>query len=183
MPTPRLDPRHTALLVVDMQDRLMPVMHETEQLVRRAGRLIDGFNALGLPVLVTEQYRKGLGETVPELAKRLHAARCNQDKLKFTACVEPVRQELIDCGARSVVVAGIEAHVCVLLTALDLLDGGYITAVAVDATSSRRAEDKEMAVSRMTQAGVLPATVESVLFELTQEAGGERFRALREIVT
>jgi len=183
MPTPRLDPNRTALLVVDLQDRLVPVMHEHERLIRHAGRLIDGFNAMDLPVLVTEQYSKGLGPTVPELGRRLRTARCIQEKLKFTACVEPVRQELVASGARSVVIAGIEAHVCVTQTALDLIEAGYITAVAVDATSSRRPEDRDTAIQRMIQAGVLPMTVESVLFELVGEAGGDRFRSIRSIVT
>ena len=182
MPTPRLNVIRSALLVIDVQEKLVPTIHEKEVLLRRAGRLIDGFNELDLPVLATEQYRAGLGETVPELGRRLPRDRCVFEKLKFSACIEPVRQRLSESNTRSVVLAGIEAHVCVLQTAIDLVDAGYVTAVAVDATASRRSIDKEMAIKRMIQVGVIPTTVESALFELTHEAGTERFRRIHKMI-
>ena len=172
----------TALLVVDMQEKLLPAIHDEEALVEQVARLIDGANALKLPILVTEQYRKGLGATIPTLADRLGDALCNQEKLKFSACIEPVRAHLADSGVRNVVVCGIEAHVCVLQTCLDLLDNGLIAAVAVDAIGSRRRADLDAAVLRMVQAGVVSTTVESVLLELVHEAGGDLFRAVLPIV-
>jgi nicotinamidase-related amidase len=182
MPTPRLELERTALLVVDVQEKLVPVIHAADALVPQIGRLIDGANVLGLPVLVTEQYRKGLGVTVPALAQRLQGAACCHEKLKFSAFIEPVRNELAQRQVRSVLVCGIEAHVCVLQTCLDLLDGGYITAVATDGVGSRRPADRDAALQRMIQTGVIPTTVESALFELIREAGGDRFKAVLPLV-
>lgn len=182
MPTPRLDPERTALLVIDLQERLLPVIKSGEELVRRAGRAMDGFNVLELPIIVTEQYRKGLGETHPRLLRRVPESGTVVEKLKFSACIAPVRRRLSDLGIRSVVLLGIEAHVCVLQTALDLLDAGYVTAVALDGIGSRRTTDHQTSVQRMVQAGVVPTTVESVLFELVQEAGTDRFARVRKLI-
>lgn len=182
MAMPRLYPEHSAVLVVDVQEKLLPHMHNAAQVVERVGRLLDGANALGVPVLVTRQYPKGLGQTVPELAGRLKKAVCDQEKLRFSACLEPVREQLVRRGVRSVVVCGIEAHVCVLQTCLDLMDAGFVTAVSLDAIGSRRAEDQAAAVTRMTQAGVLATTAESALLELVREAGGERFKAVLPVI-
>ncbi len=165
-----------------MQERLVPVIREPDRLTAAVGRLIDGANALGMPVLATEQYRKGLGDTITPIAGRLGPALCRAEKLKFSALVEPVRALLIERQIRSVIVCGIEAHVCVLQTCLDLIDAGYLAALAVDATSSRHAIDEAAALSRMTQAGVLPTTVESALFELVHEAGTDRFKQVLAVV-
>lgn len=182
MPVPRLDDEHTALLVVDMQEKLLPVIAEHERITAQVGKLLDGANALELPVLATEQYPRGLGPTVPELADRMTGVRCKPEKMKFSSCIEPIREELARLGARSVVVAGIEAHVCVLQTCLDLIDAGYLAAVAVDAIGSRHNRDRDTAIHRMTQAGVVPTTVESFLLEIVREAGGARFKAVLPLI-
>ena len=182
MPIPRLQLGHTALLVVDVQERLLPHMHNADQVVEQVGRLIDGAKALEVPVLVTEQYRRGLGVTVPLLAQRLTDAVCNHEKLKFSACIEPIRSELSRLGVRSVLVCGIEAHVCVMQTCLDLADAGYLVAVAEDAIGSRREVDQAAAVRRMVQAGVVPTTVESAMLDLVHEAGTSRFKAILPII-
>lgn len=181
MAVQRLDPERTALLVVDVQKKLLPHIHEAPSLLRRATRLVDGFRGLHLPILVTEQYPQGLGPTVPQLAQRLEHVQIIE-KLRFSACVDPVLEQLQARGVRSVAVCGIEAHVCVMQTVMDLLDGGFTTAVALDAIGSRRPQDAAAAEQRMIRAGALPATVESVLFELTVEARGERFKAIRGLV-
>lgn len=182
MPIQRFDLDRTALLVVDVQEKLLPAMHNAAAVEQQAGRLIDGFNILKRPVLVTEQYRRGLGVTVPALASRLTGAVCNHEKLRFSACIEPVRSELVARHISSVVVCGIEAHVCVLQTSLELADVGFITGVAVDAIGSRRATDMHPAISRMTQAGIVPTTVESILLELVHEAGTDRFKAILPLI-
>ncbi len=182
MPTPRLRTEHTALLVIDMQEKLLPVMRDPQNLVGAVGRLIDGAHVLRMPVLVTEQYRKGLGDTVSPIAQRLGAALCRVEKLKFSAMVEPVRAILTERRIRHVIVCGIEAHVCVLQSCLDLLDAGYITAVATDAVSSRREVDQAAAMLRLAQAGAIATTVESALFELTHEAGTERFKQMLGVI-
>src|SRR5690606_2802733 len=152
----RFTPEHTALLVVDVQEKLLPHMHNAEALTGRVGLLVDGFRTLKLPVLVTEQYRQGLGVTIPAIAQKLPGDAVITEKLKFSACIEPIRQELVARDVRSVIVCGIEAHVCVLQTCLDLANQGYLTAVALDAIGSRRAFDQEAAVQRMLQAAITP---------------------------
>ena len=109
-------------------------------------------------------------------------AVCRHEKLKFSACIEPVREGLARHAARSVIVCGIEAHVCVLQTCLDLLEFGYVTGVASDAIGSRRAADQIAAERRMIQAGVIPTTVESAILELVHEAGSARFKAILPII-
>ena len=178
----RLQLGQAALLVVDVQEKLLPHMHNADQVVEQVGKLIDGANILEIPVLVSEQYRKGLGVTVSPLSDKLSSAVCNCEKIKFSACIEPIRKQLAKLGVRQVIVCGIEAHVCVLQTCLDLLDLGFVTAVAVDATGSRRESDQDAAVERMVQSGVIPTTVESSLLELVHEAGGSRFKAILPVI-
>ena len=182
MAVQRLEAGRTVVLVVDMQERLLPVIKDSEQVVRQNQRLLDGAAALEMPVLVTEQYPQGLGQTVAEIAQKLPETAERHEKLKFSACIEPIREQLLRLQARCVIVAGVEAHVCVLQTCLDLVEAGYVTAVAVDAIGSRKQTDLEPAVRRMEQAGVLPVTVESALLELVREAGGQRFKAILPVV-
>jgi nicotinamidase-related amidase len=182
MVVPRFQLDQTALLVVDVQEKLQPHMHDAETLLCQVARLIDVVNVLELPVLVTEQYRKGLGSTVRQLGERLDQAVCTHEKLKFSACIDPVRKQLQGRSIRSVLVCGIEAHVCVLQTCLDLAESGFVTGVVTDAIGSRHPADREVAVQRMSQAGVVPTTVESVALELLCEAGGDRFKAILEII-
>lgn len=180
--TIRLQPQHTAVLIVDVQEKLLPPMHDHEKLVAQIKRLLQGANALGLPLLVTEQYPKGLGPTVPQLMPLLSNTVCRHEKLKFSACTQPVRQAMEQHHIRSVVVCGIEAHVCVLQTCLDLVDHGFTPAVVVDAIGSRRTLDRDTAMMRMVQSGVTPTTVESALLELVHEAGGDRFKSVLPVI-
>ena len=182
MPIPRLKLESTAVLLIDVQARLLPAIHNGPRVVEQVGRLLDGSKLLSLPILVTEQYRKGLGVTVDALQPRIADAACNVEKLHFSACVDGITSELRDRGLRQVIVCGIEAHVCVLQTCLDLIDRGYVTFLALDAIGSRHAEDQAAAVQRMIQAGVVPTTVESALLELVGEAGTSRFKAILPII-
>ena len=182
MPVPRLDPQRSAVLLIDLQERLMPVMHGRSQLERRAARLLEGANALKVPVLVTEQYPRGLGATVTAVSQHLSATVYRDQKTRFSACSESLLRFLRKFEIRSVVLGGIEAHVCLLQTCLDLLDERLTVAVCHDATSSRRASDKEAALQRMTQAGALPTTVEAALLELVADADTEGFRAIRRVI-
>ena len=178
----RLTIDNTVLLIVDLQERLLPVIDERERVVGQSGRLIDGCGVLGVPMLATEQYRKGLGATVPEIADRWPAGTKVTEKLKFSACVEPVRRELAELGRRTVLICGVETHVCVMQTALELADNGYVVAVAADAVGSRRASDRALALGRMTQAGVVAVSVEMALLEMVHEAGTDRFRSILPII-
>lgn len=186
MPIARLDPHRSALLVIDLQGRLMPVIHEKDTVIRRAARLAEGAAALSVPRFVTEQYARGLGATVAEVAKHLNhpdsPVTAYEDKTRFSACVGRIASMLETLDVRSVVLCGVEAHVCVLFTALDLLDAGYTVAVCEDAVGSRRSSDKQAAIRRLVQAGAIPTTVESVLFEWAEDASSERFKAIQEII-
>jgi len=179
---PRLVAERSALLVVDVQERLVPVMRDPKRLIRRTARLVQGAHLLGVPLLVTEQYPRGLGDTVDEIARHFVNPHCIEEKTRFSACVEPVRTQLELIEAESVVVAGIEAHVCILGTCLDLLEAGYRVFPAWDAISSRRAEDKYAARERLTTSGALPTTVEAALMEWLADAGDGRFRAVQNLI-
>lgn len=182
MPIPRLNIDDTVLLVIDLQVRLLPVITDHEQVVAQSARLIDGCRALGLPMIATEQYRKGLGPTTPAIADRWTADTPVIEKLKFSACVEPVRRQLAELGRRTVLLCGIEAHVCVMQTALELAESGFVVAVAGDALGSRRPADRELALWRMMQAGIVPVSVEMALLEMVHEAGTERFKSVLPII-
>ncbi|MFN3166804.1 MAG: isochorismatase family protein [Phycisphaeraceae bacterium] len=179
---PRLVAERSALLVVDVQDRLVPVMRDPKRLIRRAARLVQGAHLLGVPLLVTEQYPRGLGDTVDEIARHFVNPHCIEEKTRFSACIDPVRTQLELIEAEAVVVAGIEAHVCILGTCLDLLEAGYRVFPAWDAISSRRAEDKYAARERLSMAGAVPTTVESALMEWLADAGDSRFRAVQHLI-
>lgn len=170
----------TALLVVDMQEKLVRHVIEPERLIWNVRRLIDGAQAIGLPVAASEQYPQGLGPTTAELAARLGTIPA---KLEFscTGCGD-VMQALESAGRTKVLVCGIEAHVCVLQTALDLLAAGYRVYVATDAISARFAHDYETALRRMESCGASLVTTEMALFEWCRVAGTPEFKKISALV-
>ena len=180
-PPRRLERARSALLVVDLQERLLPAMWEPDRVVRNVARLIRGSRLLQVPILATEQYRKGLGATVPELAEAL-APVAPIEKLTFSGAVPEVLAALAAGAVRDVVLCGIETHVCVTQTALELLDRGYRVAVAADACSSRLADSWRIGLDRMQAAGALPASTEMVLFEWLERAGTPQFREILGLV-
>src|SRR5688572_25957908 len=159
----RLTPADSAVLVIDVQEKLMAKIPDADRLVRNCAFLIDGARLFDVPVAATEQYPKGLGPTVPELAQRLPE---RPDKVSFSCCgVAGLADGFRQRGRPKVVLVGIETHVCVLNTALDLLAGGLRVYLAVDALASRFPLDHAAALRRLEQAGAVPVTVETVLFE------------------
>jgi nicotinamidase-related amidase len=153
------------LLIVDMQEKLVPVVEQPDRVVANAARLMTGAARLGVPILLTEHYPKGIGPTVPAL-RELAPAGAVLEKIHFDALSEPAFAEHLAALDRpQAVVAGTEAHVCVLQSALGLKQAGYRPYLVVDAVSSRRPEDKETAVARLRDAGVAAVTTEMVLFE------------------
>jgi nicotinamidase-related amidase len=170
----------TALLVIDVQERLMAKIPGAEALVRNIAFLIDGARLLHIPVLATEQYPKGLGSTMPELSKRLPE---RPDKVAFSCCAVSSVTETLHRQARpKVVLAGIETHVCVLHTALDLLALDFRVYVAADAVGSRYPVDREFALRRMEQAGAILTTAEACVFEWVGGAGHPQFKAISALV-
>ncbi|MEM6259232.1 MAG: isochorismatase family protein [Planctomycetota bacterium] len=177
----RLLPYRSALMVIDLQYRLVQVMHERKKLKRRASRLVQGSNILGIPQLVTEQYPSGLGDTVEEVARYL-VPQAIEEKTRFSAYIHPIREKLHELDVDSVAICGVEAHVCILRTCLDLIQAGYRVYPVWDAISSRRVEDKEAARERLTQAGAIPTTVEAALFEWLGDADDSRFRKISDLI-
>src|SRR2546425_6767610 len=162
MPHPtQMSAADTALLVIDMQERLMTKIPGAEALLRNVAFLIDGARLLGMPVAATEQYPKGLGPTVPELARRVPE---RPDKVAFSSCAVPAVAEGFRRAARpKILLAGIETHVCVLQTALDLLALDFRVFIAADAVASRYTVDREFALRRLENAGAILTTCETAV--------------------
>jgi nicotinamidase-related amidase len=177
-----LETDKTALIIIDMQARLFPAMHEKEKLLRNVIKLIRGARALEIPVLLTEQYPRGLGPTLPEVKELLPDA-APVEKVNFNCCDEPAF-----CGAlaalkrKQVLVAGIEAHICVYQPALALARSGYAGQAVSDAVASREPENRAVALNRMGAVGISPTSVEMALFELLKTAKGDKFKAISGIV-
>lgn len=173
--------RHdTALLIVDLQDRILAATPDRATVVWNSRRLVDAARLLGLPVLATEQYPERLGPTTAVLAERLPAADA---KLTFscTSC-RRLFEPLAEQGVSKVLIAGIEAHVCVAQTALDLLHEGFQVFLAVDAIGSRFAVDRDTAFRRLDAAGCTLTTVEAALFEWCEAAGTPEFKQISALV-
>lgn len=170
----------TALLVVDVQEKLLPFIRDRARVVFNIRRLIDGARLLDLPVIGTEQYPGGLGRTVPELAELLGPL---PEKLTFScaACGE-LFGPLVEKGVTKILVTGIEAHVCVQQTVFDLLGAGWRIYLAVDAVGSRNAWDYRTALARMDSGGAVLTTTEAALFEWCRIAGTEQFKAISRLV-
>jgi nicotinamidase-related amidase len=174
-----MSPEDTGLLVVDVQERLVPAISGHERVVWNIRRLIDGARILGLPVVATEQYPKGLGSTVPELADRLGKI---PSKLTFSCGGCPGLFDAFEGrGIHRLLVCGIEAHVCVQQTVLDLLAGAWQVYVAIDAVGSRFEIDYRTALGRMESAGATLTTTEAALFEWCQEAGTPQFQQISRL--
>lgn len=171
----------SAVLIVDVQEKLVPAIHDAHLLVGSLMRLVDGAKLLDVPVLATEQYRKGLGPTVSPLLDRIGSTP--DEKLTFSCCGCPALMERLGQLERpNLLVVGIEAHVCVQQTVLDLLHAGFRVFVATDAVGSRRTTDLQGALRRMETSGAILTTVESVLFEWCETAAAPRFKELSRLV-
>src|SRR5262245_17716503 len=169
------------LLIVDVQEKLVPKIFELDRLLANCRMLIQGAGILGVPVFATEQYPKGLGHTVPQLAELLGPPA---QKLRFS-CAEALdwgaaREDT--CDRFQIVVAGMEAHVCVLQTVLDLLGSGFQVYVPADAVSSRGELDWKIALERMSNAGATIVTTESVLFEWCEVSGSPEFKQISQLI-
>ncbi len=173
--------QHTMALVIDVQERLMPHIFGNEELIPRITALIKGLRILDVPIMITEQYSKGLGSTIPPVAAAL-GEFMPSEKLTFSACGVPdVQAALMSSDGHYVICLGVEAHVCVLQTVLDIKAQGRVPIVVADAVSSRRALDAQVAIERMREQGALVTTVESLLFELLGSADEPEFKQISAI--
>jgi nicotinamidase-related amidase len=178
----RLARAQAGVVVVDVQERLLPAIFEKERVLENTLRLIKGGVILQVPIFATEQYRKGLGATVPEVAAAIpHFAP--MEKLTFSSCgAAGFLAALENSKVSDVVLCGIEAHVCVTQTCLDLLDKGFRVFVAADAASSRTRENYLAGLERMSAAGAVMVSMEMVLFELLEQAGTAEFKQILGLV-
>jgi nicotinamidase-related amidase len=177
---PIVDRDRSVLCLIDLQERLVPAISGGEDVVANAGRLLAAAEALGVPVVVTEQNPKGLGSTVPELA-RPEGPHPVVAKMTFDACQAAGVVDVLKPG-HHVVVAGCEAHVCVLQTVLGLVDRSRRVYVVADAIGSRRPENRDAALRRMERSGAELVTTEMVLFEWLGTAEHPQFKPVIGLV-
>lgn len=178
----RITKENTAGLIIDMQERLFPVMNEKETLLKNCQILAEGLTVLSIPLLVSQQYTKGLGETLPEI-KALIPDFEYIDKKDFSCWDTPeIAEKLGELKAKNIIICGIESHVCVLQTAVDLKTAGLNPIVVMDCVSSRTQANLEIAKERFRAEGILMTSYESILFELTRSAGAPEFRTISKLV-
>jgi nicotinamidase-related amidase len=175
----KLDRDRTTLVVVDVQEGFRKAIPGFERVAKATATLIEGADALGVPVVVSEQYPKGLGETASEVAEHLPDGTDPLEKVVFSAA----EAEGFDLGGRDqALVCGIETHVCVNQTVLDLLDAGTEVQVVEDAVGSRTEENKRVGLHKMEQAGAALTSVETALFELLGRAGTDEFKTVQKLI-
>lgn len=175
-----LDPARTALVVVDIQEKLLPPIHEAERLLRNSRLLLRLAGLLNLPVLATTQYARGLGGTVPEIAELLPRSTAVLDKLEFScfgsdefcaaSAMLPDREQLLVCG--------METHICVAQTTLAALNRGYIVHIAADAVGSRSEFNWRVGLERMRTAGAVISSTEMAIYELLRASGTAEFKQM-----
>lgn len=172
------------LVVIDVQEKLCLAMDQKVlgKLTRNIGILLESAAELNVPVLVTEQYVKGLGATLGELKEKAGAASC-YEKMSFSSCGSPEFVEKLKASGRTqVIITGMETHVCVLQTVIELRDAGFEVHVVKDAVMSRDKRNWQIAMEAMTLTGAVPTCTESVMFQLLKVAGTEEFKKLSKLV-
>jgi len=177
-----LSPDNTVLVVIDIQGKLAQIMYRKQIIFDNAQRIIKGAQIVGIPVIVTEQNPKGLGPTVPEIAA-LFPQFQPLPKFSFSCCADPAfLHVLTDLERKQVLMTGIETHVCIYQTSMDLMELGYEVHVVADAVSSRTAENREIALKRMRDEGLKITTTEMALFELMKTSEAPCFKEVSRIV-
>ena len=169
------------LVLVDFQERLMPVMKAGEELEATVVKLVKGCKVLGVPILITEQYPKGLGHTLPELSALMPNVH-PVEKTTFSCLAESRFTRQLTRDHSQVILSGMEAHICVVQTALDLQAQGKMVFVVEDAIVSRKPENKLNALNRLRQAGIIVTNTESVVFEWLKVAEGDAFKKISQLV-
>ena len=178
----RINVEDAVFCLVDVQERLFPHMANKEIIEKNLVTLIKGLKLHEVPFIVNEQYKKGIGETIPSLAQLVNDDP-HFENTTFSCCKnEPTMQAIKNAGKKFVIVAGIETHVCVLQTCLDLIEAGLQPVLVTDCVTSRAEYNTIMAIERLVQAGVIPTTYESILFELTVNAKNPVFKAISNLV-
>ena len=172
----------TLALIIDFQERLLPAMNEHEKLAKQSEILIKGLKVLDIPMIITQQYTKGLG-----MSEKFIFATAGSDgymdKLTFSAMRnEQISEAIKQSKKKNVIVCGIEAHICVLQTCLDLKKQGFVPYLVLDCTGSRKKADWDMTIIRAQQEGITVTSSESILFELLGEASGDTFKTISKMI-
>jgi nicotinamidase-related amidase len=175
----KLQPDRTTLVVVDVQEGFRKAVPDFERVAKATATLVEGAEVLGVPIVITEQYPKGLGETAAEVAEHLPDGTHPLEKVVFSAA----DAEGFDLGGRDqALLCGVESHVCVSQTAIDLLEAGLEVQVPLDAVSSRTEENKRVGLHKMERAGAVLTSVEASLFELLGKAGTDEFKRIQKLI-
>lgn len=178
----KFTPAETMALAIDYQERLMPVIADGDAVLERAEILLTGLQLLNIPLLITRQYPKGLGDVVPGI-KNIAAGVPVLDKITFSACRDPyIIDAARDMGRKNIIVCGVETHICVLQTIMDFQAAGFQTALVADCVGSRRKSDKEIGIKRAMQEGSLITCCETLLFELLGSADNEMFKNISLLI-
>ncbi len=178
-----LDKDKTVLVVVDLQEAFRFPINDFAQMAARTSIVVRGFQILNLPIIVTEQYPKGLGRTAEEILFSLPTDFEVVEKTAFSSCgASAFMEKLRETGARNIVLCGLETHVCINQTAHDLLSESFEVHILTDCVSSRFSNDKEIALRKMQMNGVVPSSVEMALFELMTDARHEQFKEIQNLI-
>jgi nicotinamidase-related amidase len=170
-------------IIIDFQEKLVPVMDNKEELIHNTVTLIRGLEVLQVPMIVTQQYTKGIGMTVEPIRNALGEVFSYNDKLSFSCCEdENILSEIKKYNKKTIIICGIEAHICVLQTVIDCLTAGYQVIIVEDCVSSRKMNDKKIAIERAAAEGAIISTYESLLFELTRKAGSDTFKQISKLI-
>ena len=172
---------NSVVLLIDFQERFVPVLHKNDETVKNIKLLLAGTNIYNLPIVVTEQVPEKLGPTITDFKEYLHNAKFFYKKTMSCCGQIGFLEELKNRGVKQIAVCGIEAHVCVLQTSLDLIHHGFQVHLASDAVTTRIPYNKEIAVEKMRSSGVIVSSVETLLFEMAYTAGTEEFKKLQQL--
>ncbi|SRR6056297_2822815 len=178
----RIVKENTVATIIDIQEKLFPVMEAKEDLLSNVQVLLEGLKILNIPVVFTQQYTKGLGDTVYAITEEIENFQ-HIEKKTFSCCDEKAfSDKLAALNRQNVIITGIETHVCILQTAIDLLAKAYQPIIVEDCTSSRSLNDKNIAIERLRQEGAIITTTESILFELTRISGNQDFKDISQLI-
>lgn len=182
--TYRIARENTQAMIIDLQERLTPHIYDHENILKKTVTLIKGLQALNIPIMLNEQYKRGLGDTLPEIRDILEGDNAKGfEKVTFSACDNDEAWHYLAQQNRSTILLfGVEAHVCVLQTALDLLDNGMQPVIIGDAVGSRFPYDKKQAIRRIRRAGGVITTVETILFELCRSSEDPAFKTISNLI-
>jgi hypothetical protein len=178
---PRLTRDDIVFIFIDLQEKLLVNIPDSEKILLRNELLIEAANLLGLPYVATTQYRKGLGKIPERLASKMEDQALDKFTFSCAADVE-IAEKLSSIGRRSVVLSGVETHICVLQTGLDLLRRGFHVSVVADAVGARTQLDHELGLKRMEAAGALPVTAEMVIYELLERSDSDAFKKILPLI-